>query len=201
MKRILQILMLTYLTSLMLIGCAKEKHTPIPKLSFSQKALEYVKLQEGKYLIYKDSASSELDSVIVMESKLDDYFYESPALTWDAATWFGTRSHYGQKFSLVLTKYENASQSPWLIGEAVTVFDAYTAGSADTTSMSLSGSDPDTGAIKVFHFHESTTTNNLIVVEGRTYNDVAITSTTNGSSEGSPYFKSRTYYWAKGIGL
>ncbi len=198
----LALVFVCFIACLALNGCSKEHPKKEDyKLSFSAKALSYVQLQVGKYLIYEDSATLQLDSVVVTESKIEEFYSPDIPLTWDYGTWFNDPAFYGQQFSLVLTKYDGVSQTEWLQGSAATSFPSFVPyKSSDTIALSLYGHDADTTSA-LFYLSENMPTDQSLIVEGISYHNVAVTSISNLYDAGSPYYENRTYYWAKGIGL
>lgn len=175
-------------------GCKKEKieNGKVPSYTFSNKALAYVKLNEGKYLIYKDSATQLLDSVIVSTSKLETIFI--PKISGGL---FGSLpAHYEQKFSLVLLKYNGNSESIWFSGNAFTPA-TYLQTSIDTLAVDLREPDYTT----VFTLTNSDKPEFSTTIEGKNYNNVVVTASSNGLEINDPAYKSIIYYWAKEIGI
>lgn len=162
-------------------------------LSFSRHALDYVRLTAGKYFIYKDSVSSLNDSVVVTESKLESIFVPKVKLTFDYTTWDETPAHYYEKYSLVLTKFAGNTAAVWFSGEAETAFDKPYR-SSDTAAVDFYGTYPY--SLKAFQLSETSPPGNSITVEGRTYNDVIITTVAT-----TGYYDKFVYYWAYGVGL
>lgn len=184
--------------SLGVLSCNKEKPKRYYKYSYSHHALEYVQLSLGKYLIYKDSASSLLDSVVVTQSKLETKFAAEIASTW-ANLFNGTPEHYYDSFTLVLTKYESNTASDW--------FKGYSSSDAsnsiglpfpcDTVWVSMKAQD----GFGVFYCSESKHPQLSMTVEGRIFNNVIEYVYSNQFPESHPDYKKRIYYWAKNTGI
>jgi hypothetical protein len=174
-------------------GCKKDDSSEKAKFSlkFSDKALQYVKLTEGKYLIYKDSATSLLDSVIVTTSRLKTTFvpsYESNSII--------VPDHNEDEFDLVLTKFVGSTQTAWFTGHVYPPF-VFPFASTDTAAVDMR--EPDNGP--VFFATESTQSNQTMIVEGRTFNNVLVRANDFGRSVNDPNYKKTIYYWAKGVGI
>lgn len=182
---ITQIILLAIFT-----GCKKNDTDVNYSLSFSRRALEYVKLTEGKYLIYKDSATAALDSVVVTKSKLETYL--QPKIPG-----YLTPAYYHENFVLELTKYMGSASSEWFYGNASLVLATMPFASSDTEAVRLYGQygSPD------FIFSASSQSNLSLLVEGVTYNNVVETISDAGVDINHPAYHYDTYYWAKGIGI
>jgi hypothetical protein len=162
-------------------------------VSFSKHALEYVNLTEGKYFIYKDSATSQLDSVIVTKSKLEVVLYEPISFL----SLISPARNYHDEFKLTLTKFSGPIQTDWLVGIAAAKIDDPPV-STNTAWLGLTSSD---SLYMFFSFSENEMPNDSITVEGRTYHNVVVTKWQNGFEETSPYFEKMTTYWAKDLGV
>lgn len=173
------------------IACKKDKTaTAKYQLSFSHRALEYVQLTEGKYLIYKDSATSQSDSVVVTKSKLETLF--EPGQNGDL-----NPPYNYEKFSLVLTKYNTTTATEWFNGNARLVLYPLPYVSSDTGAVSLYEQD----GTPAFFFSESSQSNLTMTVEGKIYNNVVVTENNSGVDINHPAYKVTAYYWAKGAGI
>ena len=54
-----------------LLSCEKEEIPPeVISVKLNQNAVNFLKVTAGNYLIYKDSATSEIDSIIITKSEL-----------------------------------------------------------------------------------------------------------------------------------
>lgn len=180
------------------MGCKKEKDITQTNnhLSFSRNALDYINLNQGKYFIYKDSATLNTDSVIVTKSNLENIFYPE-----NTANFFTTPAHYAERFSLTLTKFTNiiGNTTLWLnaSAEAVT-FPLYY--NSDTADVYLSGSETTSSSPVFFQSH--TIQNALTVtVEGKTYANVTVTVFDCGLAINNSSYRFTIYYWAKGVGI
>ena len=159
-------------------------------VKFSRRALPYVVLTEGKYFIYKDSATSQLDSVIVTTSKMGStYLPNSPG-------WFGgTNSAFNvESFHLVLIKFDGTSQTEWFNGTtfaepalvADTAATLYLMESDDLFAFIMSGVGvPDLS----------------VTIEGKTYNNVEDFTIANGIDINADYYKKKIYFWARSVGI
>jgi len=173
-------------------SCKKDNSTDKSQYSikFSKRALAYVKLTEGKYLIYKDSATSQLDSVIVTTSKLGStYLPNSPG-------WFGgTNPAFNvESFQLVLTKFDGTSQTEWFNGTTI----AESAIEADTAAtLYLMESD----TIFAFIMSGVGKPDLSVTIEGKTYNNVLEYTIANATEINAPHYKKKIYFWAKSVGI
>lgn len=169
-------------------GC-KKSHPPSPAVKpiekFSKHPLAYVGLSVGKYLIYKDSATLALDSVIVTTSNLT--FLDNPGGAFDPA-------YSREIFNLVLTKFTGVSQTEWFNGTAVADLNSYM--SSDTLSLALL----ENGGL-AFFLSESDQPNYSITIEGKTYLNVVVSDSDDGLAITDPNYRRAIYYWAKGIGI
>jgi len=173
------------------LSCKKSKD-PEPvriSLAFSDKALEYVKLTEGKYFIYKNSVNANQDSVVVTESYLNTVLTpETPG----SGILFP--AYYHERFRLKLSKFTGTTSSEWLYGIADIPFSFF---SSDTAALQLQ----ETIGSSLFYFLHSDLPNLNIVVEGKTYSNVVLTSWDNGWDISNPLYKKTLTYWAKGTGI
>ena len=164
-------------------------------VTFSKHALEFVNLTQGKYLIYKDSATAVEDSVIISTSILGTFYTPRG----DASNWWAP-PHYTETYSLVLTKFGNDTHSEWLNGTAVAQPDYtnfYPHPSTDTSAIDLRETDNSS----IFYLSQSGPVLNGINIEGRSYNNVVLTIEANGIDTNASYYKKNICYWAKGIGV
>jgi len=193
---------LLLLASMMLsvfMSCKKDKaETAQYDLAFSRRALEYVRLTEGKYFIYKDSATLQLDSVIVTKSKLDNIFTGAGFANGQPMPPYNHES-----FELTLSKFVGSSKTEWFDGIADLTMNSYPTAHSDTAAaLYLDGSIGNTTSVLFFSFQDNYTPNYIVTVEGRTYNNVVITLVDPfGADISNPYYIKSTIYWAKGIGI
>ena len=172
-----------------------EVKTTSYSLRFSRKALDYVKLTERKYLIYKDSASAHLDSVVVTKSLLENK-YNPEEFNWYA--WYS--AYYHENFSLMLTKFTGGVGSEWFNGEAK-LWISDPPYSTDNAPVNLITLDKFNNTYSTFYLGENDPTNYSVSIEGRTYNNVVITIYDRGLDINHPDYLKETYYWAKEIGI
>ncbi len=181
---------------LALQGCKKEKaeNKNTYQVSFSRYVLDYVKLTLGKYLIYKDSATSVTDSVVVTGSILENIHY--PATN---GNWVNTPEYYGERFTLTLTKIATTgSSSLWFSGTAIAgKFPVY---SSDTSEVSLFGGEGNIIG-QVFFQTNSQRSNEMVTIEGKIYNNIVITIHDSGLDINNPNYRKTIYYWARGVGI
>ena len=166
-------------------------------LKFSRKALDYVNLTIGKFFIYRDSATSLLDSVIVTNSTLEDKYNSSTTPIYGG--FYPAFNH--ENFSLILTKYVGSiSQSEWFNGEAK-LWLQLPASSTDTAAVNLGTKDQYANTYTTFNLGENDQPNYSVIVEGITYNNVVRTIYDRGLDINHPDYLKEAYYWAKGIGI
>lgn len=177
-------------------ACTKVEVKVVEKpnqMLFSRTALGYVKLVPGKYLVYIDSATSAIDSVIVSESRLDTVSSPAgnPSWLWPA--------YQGERFNLVLNKVTPTGfLSPWFTGSDIADPTALLGYSfSDTALVNLR--EPVNG-MSAFYFAHSQVNNGFISVEGKTYNNIVITTSTLGTINQPGYYQT-IYYWAKPVGI
>lgn len=194
MKSIIKVFFSFIITTiaLFLFSCKKGNNTAAAEfsLSFSDKALEYVQLAEGRFRIYKDSATSLTDSVIVTKSKLETIY--TPRVSS-----YITPSYNHEQFSLALSKYAGTSVTEWFNGTAVLVASTMPFITSDTEALQLF----DQANIPVFYCTETTQSNLSMSVEGINYNNVILTVNDTGVDINHPAYKLTAYYWAKGVGI
>lgn len=201
MKRGIHIMTILSFIGLYITSCKKEK-VPVPikfELRFSRNALSYVNIPVGRYFIYKDSASLQLDSVVVMNTKLQ--VFDKPGVfsgNW-LEDWLGIGTpaiFSSEKFDIQLSSWKNGLISDWLTA------------SCQLNTYYLSAPVNDTSAVSLriqknmvfYQTHTGTKTYN-ITLEGKVYTDVNITNDNNGLEKTNPFYYESTYYWAKGIGV
>ena len=200
MKIPIKIYCIVFLVSIIPIfnSCKKTNsntnNTIIEYWKFPLESLKYVQLTPGKYLIYKDSATGELDSVVVTSCILvtRSGTISSPDIRHDF-------------FSLTLKKYNTITPEQWFYGEA----DAwpYSGNSPDRYQMVLFesyvangiGYETQAFAYPYSHVYLGELIPSLLV-EGKNYTDVlkfrAVYSTL--LPRGMLF---KTNYWAKGAGI
>jgi hypothetical protein len=154
-------------------GCRKHIISPAPAYLLSKDGLAYIQFNVGKYFIYKDSVANKTDSVVVTQSLFQTY----------TGVYSDTHTKYtGQKYTIVETEIDPGSTTVWL---------SATADSEGFPTVLLNSSV--TGN---YIFYQTLSPHiPVMVVEGITYTDVNITSSSIGGAALS------SYYWAKGVGL
>ena len=175
-------------------NCKKRSHDTrsddFIQIKLSTEGLAYVQLGLGKYFIYKDSASAQLDSVIVTKSILKNLY--TPG--FNGGVFASSPPFYSEVFSLTLTKIDGGIQTIWF--------------EAETDSPSIYAySSMDNQPISMFYMSflsfayalSSALTN--LTVEGKVYNSVIQTIGDNGAELSSPDYISVVTYWAKGVGI
>jgi hypothetical protein len=169
----------------------EESSTPVTdSTKFSRDALAYVQLTPGKYFIYKDSATSSQDSVVVTTSLLDTvYFPASSDLV------FTYNAHTQEKFNLVLTKFTDSVQVEWFNGRA----DAFCGGLGLNNDCNNAQVDLMEGGLMAFE-GVSYPSNLSVAIEGKTYNNVIIHDTWTATIDiNDPLYVHKIYYWAKAL--
>ena len=157
-------------------GCKKN---PIPPLSnpLSTDALAYIKFDVGKYFIYRDSVTNQIDSVVVTQSELQPDNFVSNGITYN-----------NQQYSLIWMEYSPYLKE-WLSGTAP--------GNLNGRVQLIANDDPNH-----YLFQDVTTIIPTMVVEGKTYNNVLLTTSSYGSNGVSAGFTTTSAnYWVKGVGL
>ena len=207
MKHYKSLLLFTIAASFCFQGCKKTTVQQPNHYSFSRHVLEYVHLPLGKYLIYKDSASSQQDSVVVTTSKLENKFV--PAFGGTSVNlWIDSYSEYFYEvFHLVLTKYNGSQPSNWFV-----VSDSLNYGSSGGLfGGPLPPATSDTFGVNLFELQgnyllsafyclNSQYSNLSMNIEGKTYNNIIETISVSGNPT-DPYYVKTIYYWAKPVGI
>ena len=173
------------------LSCKKssDSEPPVISLSFSDKALEYVKLTEGKYFIYKNSVNAILDSVVVTES-----FLNSILTPKTPGSMIIIPAYYHERFRLKLSKFNGTTSTEWLYGIADIPFSYF---SSDTAALQLQEADNSS----LFYLSHSDQPALNIVVEGRSYLNVLLAVWENGLDISNQLYKKTLTYWAKGTGI
>jgi hypothetical protein len=191
----------------MMSSCTKSvNNTGVPTadsyINFDKNELAYVLLPLNRHYIYQDSATGNVDSVVVTQSDLTVTYAE-------AIPYWRPALHY-QEYNLVLTK-TNDSAIVWFQAAANAFYGTSNANISDSTAtvqfvakdniITLAnpnyGFSPDTGSYTNISYQYQSS----LMVKSKTYNDV-IVCTFVGRSDSTNFnnFKS-TYYWAKNIGI
>jgi hypothetical protein len=163
----------------------------------SPEALPYVQQPIGKYRVYRDSATSMLDSVVVTQSALEMHVVPKTTGTWAVQPAFNS-----QTYSIILTKKNGSPDSIWFKGNAVTTLD-YPPPILDTVPLRLweSGYINNDSYYHVVAHIIPPVSSLTKTVEGITYNDVYAYIDEPGVDINHPGYIKRIYYWARGIGL
>jgi len=190
-------------------ACKKESlPSPVAPVSYTVKfataALEYLNLTPGKYLIYKDSASGSLDSVVVTKSILEGTYV--PSITTPAIIGTFTQPEiHGQKFSLVLSKVEANSTIIWFTGIAYTGSGSSNSTDADLvleeTYISSTGDENSNSSAFFYSKLSPTYLIPSITIEGKVYTNVIVGEFENLPDPNDPGYIKRIFYWSKTIGI
>ena len=187
--------LLVFILSLFIFQNCKKSSPPPEKelyVSFSRNALQYLQLTEGKYLIYKDSATSLLDSVVVTKCRIEVNF--TPKLN----TLLVKRpAYYSETLTLNLSKFDGSSQTVWLRCNAFTSLSGAASVPIDTADIALKD---ESGGV-VFYATETFQPKDTVTVEGKTYSNAQINSSDNGLEQSDQAYRKSVYYWAKGFGI
>ncbi|MEO8769078.1 MAG: hypothetical protein ABI402_03305 [Ferruginibacter sp.] len=171
-------------------GCKKDKDVCVDQWSLSDNALSYIKMEQGKYLVYKDSATTQEDSVIVTKSDLYNTFVPGNNSLIDYP------NHNYESYDLQLTKFDGSGQTLWLAGKADANKGYYS--SIDTVYVFMVD---EIDHFAIFQGSESSHSNLSMIVEGKNYDNVVEYIGTNGYDSTDPAFRKSICYWAKLRGL
>src|SRR5687767_12546836 len=163
------------------------------QVKLSTEGLEYVQLTAGKYFIYKDSASTELDSVIVTKSILENRY--TPG--FNGGLFASSPAFFSEVFSLTLTKIDGAIERIWFKEESS--FPSYSYSSMDNQPVIMHDLYTTSFCYPVSSCGISTAIESF-TVEGKVYDSVIRTTGDNGAEVSSLDYVSVTSYWAKGVG-
>lgn len=197
MKQSYHFLLAGLVALLLLLNCKKQNgpDAVVQNVSFSRHALEYVNLVPGKYLIYKDSASTLTDSVVVTKSLLENKYHA------ENTSGFNVPAYNGEEFSLTLsTKTSTGASSLWFQGSASVPFNSYPFISSDTALLYLAGSESNIIS-RVFSQNHSYHSTETTIIEGKTYNGVVTDINDSGLDINNPNYRKTIYSWAKGVGI
>jgi len=161
-------------------GCKKDAGQGL-SYALSADALAFIQFSPGKYFIYKDSTANKTDSIVITLSLLQTYNTTTPG-------WFGSTVPVTyQQYTLGMTEIDSGLTTVWLSGNT---------GVQYSSRVQLVSSDNAYN----FLFQDITTNIPVMVVEGKTYTNVNLTSNVLLSGFGADAIIS-SYYWAKGVGL
>lgn len=207
MKKIIILMAVAWFSLNYLSSCKKDKTDPAPvEIKFAAEALSYVQLPVNKYFIYKDSASGNLDSVVVTESALKVIFvpkYDCPSN--GGVFCLSTPAYTYQTFSLKLTNFTTSPNQSWYSESATSFILGNNGGlfiiATDSAYLSFYGSFWYPFLSNYFGSLQQASSIPSLIIEGKTYTNVIqfISSTTNDTN--NPSYKHTIYYWAKGIGI
>ena len=216
MKKLLTI---TSLLALFSIACNKQTDKPTDgsstftdfNFSFQKRDLDYVQIPKGTYFLYKDSASNNIDSVVVTSSQMEYNIH--PAYTGTGLFDPNLPAYSYLNFSLQLKKFDGSNEEDWFYGIATTNNPKFILFGIGNLFPGLflreralsSNSDLQYG---YYMLNSDTVFNKThiipkLLVEGMEYNDVLGFTSTNGiDSTKYPYrYYASSYYWAKGVGI
>lgn len=180
-------------------------------INFSKKALEYVQLTEGTQLVYRDSATSFLDTLMVTKSKLRKLFFPEV----ECADFFGFMhicpAQNDDQFSLTLTSMVSGAQdAPWFDAETQpNSYLGYTS-TVDNAELILFErfhvpTPYNYDMMVVFDYSEPYSGDFVtITVEGIAYQNVIVFKRiydATGLGIDDPSYRKATYYWAKDVGI
>jgi hypothetical protein len=188
-------------------SCTKSiSKKPDPNISefdifFSKAAMEYVQLPVNRHFIYKDSATGNIDSVVVTQSDLSNFI-----IPGDRA--FSVLPVYSQIYHLMLTK-TNDSATTWFDGLAKSLDGADYRYATDTmASLRFAASDNIiTDTVPDYGFSSNVVFDNYdyissMTVESKTYHDVIVDNySIYGIGPGRPGYINSLYYWARNVGI
>ncbi len=207
MKHSKTLFLFTIVASFLFQGCKKMTVQQPNQFSFSRHALEYVQLPLSKYLIYKDSASAQLDSVIVSTSKLENIYVPAYGGT-SAQLWLDSYSeYYYEAYHLVLSKYNgNIWSGNWFVGDDGSLNYGQSGGlfgqtvpPGNTFSVHLLEKQGN-NFLTAFYCDNNQYSNLSMNIEGKTYNNVIENISEFGNPTDPDYIKTINC-WAKPVGI
>lgn len=188
-------------------SCTKTGYKPIPTppdafINFSKADLEYVLIPLDRYFIYKDSATGNFDSVIVVQNDLT-------VTSTDAVPFWNLPATHTQAYALDL-EIKKDSETLWYQGSANAFYGTSSPYVSDTAAKIRFSAKDNLSPYPANDYGFSSDTSSSVsyqhlssmAVESNMYNDVVVCSSTSPgfNATDSFYFKS-TYYWAKGVGI
>jgi hypothetical protein len=198
---------------LCIISCKKESIKPeIIHMYFGEHALDYIQINSNKYFIYKDSATGDLDSVIVIKSSLDTIYVSAvPVQGWSG----GESAYYYQSYTLQLREYDPVGHinTDWFYGNASSnnafaFCNCAFAIPTDSSNVYFSENNPHTTVnLGITFSYPLALENGLVIsaltIENNNYNDAVEFISDNAGIHPPPdsqYF-SVLCIWAKGVGI
>ncbi|MGK2862417.1 MAG: hypothetical protein ACSLE0_10815 [Chitinophagaceae bacterium] len=185
----------TVIAILITAGCKKNIDAPNAKdpiiSNFSPSSLEYVQLTPGKYLVYKDSASGNLDSVVVTKSGFG--WVTTPAIPYQGIFNPGSPAYANNYMKLTLTKFSGTSQNVW--------FDGHARAELVTDDAIIKMYEIDSAGSALHNNIITGPPVSLITIETKTYTDVIKSVAVTAVDMNDPGYNKSTLYWAKKIGI
>lgn len=183
-----------------LLSCEKEEEPAITVfVTLNKDAIEFLKVTPGKYLIYKDSATSETDSIVITTCTTSQTYYNKVV----SNNFFipDTPAYSGENFVITYTKKTDSNLSSiWFNGLAK----AYYQHNAPLTNLPLKLVDYIENYTVYggsLYYDENTIPLPSFNVDGITYSNVIAHNTDSGLEITHPNYLKTEYYWAKGIGI
>lgn len=173
----------------------QKNNNDIPLIPVSPEALSYIKLPLNGYYIYKDSATGNLDSVVVRKSSIDTNF--SPARPQSSCLSPESSAFYYESYNLLLMKIIGSGEQEWFKGTVLI---------GGSELRDLSG-NVEFGYAFIYPLSQYSSTTGaeytipILTIEGKTYNDVAVFMKANDTDSTKDYYRKTTYYWVKAIGI
>jgi len=180
--------LLTVITS---VSCKKSHEPEEGRATFSKEGLKYIQIPLNRYFIYKDSASGNLDSVVVTQSLLQQVHV--PA--YNSGIPFDFNSHpgyYYERFDITLSQFAGNTAVDWLKAKTAVYGNIYLRTNDDNAPITLQLIDSPYSS--VFAYLPPTQPVSSITLEGKVYNDIIIFTNPNN---GKPF----VYYWGKNVGI
>ena len=184
-----------------LLSCEKEEIPPeVITVKLNQNAVNFLKVTAGNYLIYKDSATSEIDSIIITKSELKKIYY--PEVISNNIFIPNTPSYNGEQFELNYTKKtEDNISSIWFKGIANAYYEHYNANLSNLPLNLVDYIGNATWYGGSIYYDENTIPITTFTAEGNSYSNVIRHKTFNGLEMNHPNYLKTEYYWAEGIGI
>ncbi len=194
MKKVIYFAFLVYLSC----GCSKEEAKDILYFKIHPEALKYIKFDQGKYFVYKDSATGRIDSVIVTNNTLT-----TKHIAASQGSWISLPEYNEEHIQMTLHRYGDNAGTNWFKAEGEAMAQFYNPPhflSNDSASIDLTEiiNRPGGDVSTIGGAFSSTRTPFSISVEGVTYPSVIL----GGFTDASYYPNSlREFYWAKNVGI
>ncbi len=197
MKTIYKTLLVLFI---FLLSCEKEEEPVVTIFATLNKdGVDFLKVIPNKHLIYKDSASLEIDSILITTCELKNIYY--PEYKSNGLFTPNTPAYIGEQFKLIYTKKTEANVSSiWFKGVAR----AHYQYNAPLSNLPLNLVDYIGNSVLyggAFSYDENTSIIPTFTVEGNNYSNVIIHKTFTSLEINHPNYLKTEYYWAKGIGI